>query len=94
MKTPISLLAVLLLSSFSIYAQNMSGHHHAAPIAGMSETETTQDWARQKLAKSSRHQEWVKVKNGTREVNSFRCLSRGEKQSHGGGSHSRNLRHE
>jgi carboxymethylenebutenolidase len=31
----------------------------------------TQDWAKQRLAKSPRHQEWVKVKNGTREVNSF-----------------------
>jgi carboxymethylenebutenolidase len=31
----------------------------------------TQDWAKQRLAKSSRHQEWVKVKNGSREVNSF-----------------------
>jgi carboxymethylenebutenolidase len=33
--------------------------------------EETQDWAKQKLAKSPRHLEWVKVKNGTREVNSF-----------------------
>jgi len=35
------------------------------------ESETIQDWAKQKLAKSPRHKEWVKVKNGTREVNSF-----------------------
>ena len=30
-----------------------------------------QDWAKARLAKSPRHQEWVKVKNGNREVNSF-----------------------
>lgn len=30
-----------------------------------------QDWAKQRLAKSPRHQEWVKVKYGNREVNSF-----------------------
>jgi carboxymethylenebutenolidase len=31
----------------------------------------SQDWAKQRLAKSPRHQEWVTVKNGTREVSSF-----------------------
>jgi carboxymethylenebutenolidase len=30
-----------------------------------------QDWARTKLEKSSRHQEWVKVKNGSRELQCF-----------------------
>ena len=30
-----------------------------------------QDWARAKLDKSSRHQEWVKVQSGTREVQCF-----------------------
>src|ERR1022692_4567535 len=30
-----------------------------------------QDWARTKLDKSPRHQEWVKVKNGSREVQCF-----------------------
>lgn len=30
-----------------------------------------QDWARSKLEKSPRHQEWVKLKNGTREVQCF-----------------------
>lgn len=40
-------------------------------------SDTTQDWARQRLAKSPRHQEWVKVKykpagaNTEREVNAF-----------------------
>jgi len=30
-----------------------------------------QDWAKSQLEKSPRHQEWVKVKHGTREVQSF-----------------------
>ena len=30
-----------------------------------------QDWAKAKLEKSPRHGEWVKVKHGNREVNSF-----------------------
>jgi carboxymethylenebutenolidase len=32
-------------------------------------TSSAQDWAKQRLEKSPRHLEWVKVKNGTREVN-------------------------
>jgi carboxymethylenebutenolidase len=31
----------------------------------------SQDWAKERLDKSPRHMEWVKVKNGTREVNCF-----------------------
>ena len=31
----------------------------------------SQEWAKQRLAKSPRHQEWVTVKNGNREVKSF-----------------------
>src|SRR5260370_34310679 len=30
-----------------------------------------QDWAKARLEKSPRHQEWVKVKHGSREVNCF-----------------------
>src|SRR5213076_2782074 len=30
-----------------------------------------QDWAKQRLEKSPRHGEWVKVKHGNREVHSF-----------------------
>jgi carboxymethylenebutenolidase len=48
-------------------------HHHNdnnAPGAATDSMEN-QEWAKQKLAKSPRHQEWVKVKYGTREVNSF-----------------------
>ncbi|PWT87832.1 MAG: carboxymethylenebutenolidase [Blastocatellia bacterium] len=48
----------------------MPGHHHMTSTADTGEFEN-QDWAKQRLAKSSRHQEWVKVKNGNREVSSF-----------------------
>ena len=68
MRKSISLLTLLLFCSVTACAQHMNGNHHSA---SPSETAETQDWAKQRLAKSSRHQEWVKVKNGTREVNSF-----------------------
>ena len=69
MKTLISLLAALFLLPSCTRAQDMSGHHHGAPSPA--DAVETQEWAKQRLAKSSRHQEWVKVKNGNREVNSF-----------------------
>jgi carboxymethylenebutenolidase len=63
----------LLLSSSYASAQEMSGHHHMASGTGSESAviSETQDWAKQRLAKSPRHQEWVKVKNGNRDVNSF-----------------------
>jgi carboxymethylenebutenolidase len=61
-------LATTLLFAVLVQGQDMSGHHHTAPAPDPSET---QEWAKQRLAKSSRHQEWVKLKSGTREVNSF-----------------------
>jgi carboxymethylenebutenolidase len=45
--------------------------HHKSPAPGESALTETQDWAKARLAKSPRHQEWVKVKNGKREVSSF-----------------------
>jgi len=63
-------LLTLLMCSVTACAQrpNANQHNH-----GTSEPDpmVEQDWAKQRLAKSPRHQEWVKVKNGTREVNSF-----------------------
>ncbi len=70
MKTVLSLIVALFILSSAAQAQDMSGHHHTAPSSPVDAIET-QDWAKQRLAKSSRHQEWVKVKNGTREVSSF-----------------------
>ena len=72
MKKPISLLTLLLFLSVTACAQhtaNMHDHHAASPSPA--EANETQDWAKERLAKSSRHQEWVKVKNGAREVSSF-----------------------
>src|SRR5215213_2062274 len=70
MKSTISLLMLMLLCSVTACAQDMNGNHHNAPAA-VADPVVTQEWAKQRLAKSPRHQEWVKVKNGTREVNSF-----------------------
>ena len=49
---------------------NANHHNHSTPAAEPDDM-VTQDWAKARLAKSPRHQEWVKVKNGNREVNSF-----------------------
>jgi carboxymethylenebutenolidase len=64
------LLAALVCWAGSGSGQDMNAHHHMASNTNVNE-EAIQDWAKQKLAKSTRHSEWVKVKNGTREVNSF-----------------------
>lgn len=62
----------VLCFAFGVSAQEMSGHHHGTIAAlNSAETELAQDWAKQQLAKSPRHREWVKVKNGNREVNSL-----------------------
>jgi carboxymethylenebutenolidase len=53
-------------------AQDMGDHHHMTSGTATETNDTiTQDWAKQRLAKSPRHQEWVNVKNGARNVNSF-----------------------
>ena len=62
--------AALLCFAGGVLAQDMSSHNHVTSSTNLNE-EAIQDWAKQKLAKSPRHSEWVKVKNGTREVNSF-----------------------
>jgi carboxymethylenebutenolidase len=65
----------MVLCSVTACGQNMSGNHNhnaaAASSPASPDTNVSQEWAKQRLAKSPRHQEWVKVKNGTREVNSF-----------------------
>src|ERR1041385_6802191 len=70
MKAAISLLMLVCLCSVSACAQDTS-HNHSSTAAASPDTNVSQDWAKQRLAKSPRHQEWVTVKNGTREVNSF-----------------------
>lgn len=68
----VSVIAIVSLA-VTATAQHVSSHHHTdARDSSMTENaETIQDWAKARLAKSPRHKEWVKVKNGTREVNSF-----------------------
>src|ERR1041385_7419229 len=67
MRNAFVLVVVMLLAAVSAFAQDSHAHH----VAAVSFSALTQDWAKQKLEKSPRHQEWVKVKNGTRMVNSF-----------------------
>lgn len=69
MRGTISLLMLLFLCSVTACAQDMSGNHNHS--AASSDNMVSQEWARQRVEKSPRHREWVKVKNGTREVNSF-----------------------
>lgn len=62
--------------SASAAAQDMNSHNHmnSAPRATDSvptDETITQDWARDRLKKSPRHQQWVEVTNGNRKVNSF-----------------------
>ena len=70
--TTISVFAVAAFACLmNATAQDMSHNHMTTNYDPTAESEISQDWAKQKLAKSPRHKEWVKVKNGTREVNSF-----------------------
>ena len=68
MRKSLCLLMLFVFCSATACAQHTNENHHGASAA---ETPETQEWAKQRLAKSSRHQEWVKVKNGVREVSSF-----------------------
>lgn len=70
MKSITRLFALVFVCSVIASGQDMSGHHHGAPAAAP-DPMVSQEWAKQRLAKSPRHQEWVKVKHGNREVNSF-----------------------
>ena len=67
MRKAIMILAVLLLASIPALAQSAHDQH----MEHMAFTAVEQDWAKQRADKSPRHQEWVKVKNGAREVSSF-----------------------
>ena len=74
MKSKLTLLMlVLLCCTLPACAQNNGDHNHntAAATPSVSDPMVSQDWAKQRVAKSPRHREWVKVKNGAREVNSF-----------------------
>lgn len=66
------LISVSLLSLLSVYApaQDLKSEHHEHSTS-MSFAAVEQDWAKQRVDKSPRHQEWVQVKNGSRTINSF-----------------------
>ena len=66
-------LAVSLLMCFvSVSAQHLASDHseHARP-SSPAMSAPTQEWAKARLAKSPRHQEWVSVKHGNRTVSAF-----------------------
>lgn len=65
------LIFISMLSLLSVYvsAQNLQTDHHEH--VAMSFAAVEQDWAKQRVDKSPRHQEWVQVKYGNRTVNSF-----------------------
>jgi carboxymethylenebutenolidase len=71
---PLLAINIFVFASYAA-AQEMAPHHHidsnAMSTDASANMEIVQDWAKQRLMKSPRHQEWVKVKNGNREVNSF-----------------------
>jgi carboxymethylenebutenolidase len=58
----------LLFASVFAFGQDSALHHHHE---SMTFAAPGQEWAKQKLDKSPRHQEWVKVKQGDRVVNAF-----------------------
>jgi carboxymethylenebutenolidase len=70
MRGTISLLMLMCLCSVTACAQDMSGNHNHSANAS-TDNMVSQEWARQRVDKSPRHREWVKIKNGAREVNSF-----------------------
>src|SRR5229473_977836 len=67
------LMSVTMCLVFTATAQEMAMHHHvdAESEAVQGNTQQRQDWARARLAKSPRHQEWIDVKSGNRTVKSF-----------------------
>lgn len=70
MRKAIMIITVMLLAASPLLAQSSAAarDQHADHLAF---TAVEQEWAKQRADKSPRHQEWVKVKNGSRDVNSF-----------------------
>ena len=71
MRKAMMIVTVLALLSASIPALAQSSAAQDQHADHMAFNAVEQDWAKQRADKSPRHQEWVKVKNGSREVNSF-----------------------
>jgi carboxymethylenebutenolidase len=63
-------ISLLLLAAVSVAAQNVDdAHRHHAEH--MTFTAPGQDWAKARVDKSPRHQEWVSIKHGERTVSAF-----------------------
>jgi carboxymethylenebutenolidase len=73
MRRLLTLVSLLSLLSVHVPAQVLQTNHHehSEHMAPLSFNAVEQDWAKQRVDKSPRHQEWVKIKNGDRTVNSF-----------------------
>lgn len=70
MRRSISILTVVVfLSSLSVFSQNPDSRHNHMDMSGANEA--AQDWAKARLDKSPRHQEWVQVKYADRTVHAF-----------------------
>src|SRR5438445_1925793 len=67
---PLLIIVATVFYATQARAQEMN-HHHVENAAIDMNSELVQDWAKERLAKSPRHREWVKIKSGNREVNSF-----------------------
>src|SRR5437867_7400362 len=67
---PLMIIVATVSCATQARAQEMN-HHHVEDAAIDMNSELLQDWAKERLAKSPRHREWVKIKSGNREVNSF-----------------------
>jgi len=77
---PVFLVSLIIITSCAS-AQNMNSshmdHHTETPTSKSVVDSEMQDWAKQRLAKSPRHQEWVKIKykpagsNAERELSAF-----------------------
>src|SRR5438309_8285266 len=70
MRKALLIIIGLLLASIFARAQGSGAAQHQHPRE-LSLAAAGQDWARQRLEKSLRHQEWVQIKNGSRTINSF-----------------------
>jgi len=71
MRKMLATMAALLFASFSAYAQDSSNTHVHHLMESNTFAPPGQDWAKARVDKSPRHQEWVDVKYGNRVVKSF-----------------------
>jgi carboxymethylenebutenolidase len=64
-------LVILCLMSLMGCASAQHMDHHSEGAATVTNESLEQEWAKARLAKSPRHQEWVNVKHGDRTVSAF-----------------------